>query len=73
MRRWADTTGGDQVFTFSAARTPGALGEVVVANLGGSSIVSLYLDADNNRRHDYPCRASERRDHERQRFRAVMG
>jgi hypothetical protein len=35
------------MFAFSTSRTAGAVGELVVTNFGGSSLVSLYLDADN--------------------------
>jgi Ca2+-binding RTX toxin-like protein len=40
-------TGGDDAFSFSTTRTAGLVGEAVVTNFGGSSLVSLYLDADN--------------------------
>jgi Ca2+-binding RTX toxin-like protein len=40
-------TGGDDAFSFSITRTAGLVGEAVVANFGGSSLVSLYIDADN--------------------------
>jgi Ca2+-binding RTX toxin-like protein len=41
------TTQTDDMFTFSTTRTTGAVGELVVTNFGGSSLVSLYLDADD--------------------------
>ena len=41
------TTGANDVFAFSTTRTVGLVGEAVVTNLGASSLVSLYLDADN--------------------------
>jgi Ca2+-binding RTX toxin-like protein len=40
-------TGADDPFAFSATRTNGAIGEVVVTNAGTFSLVSLYLDADS--------------------------
>jgi Ca2+-binding RTX toxin-like protein len=40
------TTGGDDIFAFSAVRHAGVAGEAVVTNFGASSLVSLYLDAD---------------------------
>jgi Ca2+-binding RTX toxin-like protein len=41
------TTAGDDAFTFSATRTPGLAGELVVTNFGGSSTASLYIDIDD--------------------------
>jgi Ca2+-binding RTX toxin-like protein len=41
------TQAGDQFFTLATQRTSGAAGQAVVENFGASSLVSLYLDADN--------------------------
>jgi Ca2+-binding RTX toxin-like protein len=41
------TTGGDDLFAFATVRHAGVVGEAVVTNFGASSLVSLYLDADD--------------------------